>query len=72
MPKYFRRFTAIIVACLGLTFCFMLVSPFIAIFNEGVGLIFLYITIGLMISTMLIYLIFCFISLVKLLMEDWD
>lgn len=72
MPKYFRKFTAIIVACLGLTACLMLASPFIAIFSWDVGLILVYIAIGLMFSTMLVYLIFCFIGLVKLLMKDWD
>lgn len=71
MPKYFKRFTAIIVACLGLTVCLLLASPFVAIFSWDAGLILVYIAIGLMVITMLVYLVFCFIGLIKLLMEDW-
>lgn len=70
MPKYFGKFTAIIVTCLGLTVCLMLASPFVAIFNTDVALILLCIAIGLMVSIVWIYLVLCFIALVKLLTED--
>lgn len=72
MPKYFKKFAVTMIAFLGLTFCLMSASLFIAIFSESVALILVYIATGLMISAMFVYIICCFIGLIKLLKEDWN
>ena len=72
MPKYFKKFITTIITFAGLAFCLLSASLFIAIFSKDVALILLYIAIGLIISAMFVYIICCFIGLVKLLKEDWD
>lgn len=72
MPKYVRKFIATMIAFLGLVFCLLSASLFIVIFSKDVALILVYIAIGLLISAMFVYIIWCFIGLVKLLKEDWD